>query len=226
LRSAKPWQKSLMSSPSDESMEDDFRNHLWKGHYLGGSIADVMMHVPVDPVFAKRNDEVTIFGPYHHETVVMVYNPLQVGRTRTLDGFINHKIGVEILTLPSDYLLSAFGGRLQENVVHFRTVAQAAQALRQGQVAGVMAPRGELEAALGHELGEYSIGTMPIPGIPRTSWDIGRAVKSDNGALASALGKAISELRRDGTIQQIFAEYGISHKQPQTSVFKTAANNC
>lgn len=209
--------------PADESMADDFRNQLWKGHYLGGGVADVMVHVPVDSEYAKRNDQVLILGPYHQETIVVARDPRRLGNTRTLDGFITEKIGVELLTLPSEYLLSAFGGRLQENVVHYRSVAQAAEALRRGEVAGVMAPRGELEAALGSGRAGFAVGPMPMPGVRRTRWDLGLAVKADRRALASALETAMSELRSNGTVERIFQEYGISYSPPDRAVLTANA---
>ena len=33
---------------ADEDMNDDLRNMVWKGHYLGTQPADLMLHVPVD----------------------------------------------------------------------------------------------------------------------------------------------------------------------------------
>ncbi|HSF47431.1 MAG TPA: amino acid ABC transporter substrate-binding protein, partial [Burkholderiales bacterium] len=47
----------------DESVEDDLRNAVWKGHYLGGGVADVMLHAPVDPEYARRIEKVRLFGP-------------------------------------------------------------------------------------------------------------------------------------------------------------------
>ena len=41
-----------------EDMNDDLRNMVWKGHYLGTQPSDVMMHVPVDEHLAKANDKV------------------------------------------------------------------------------------------------------------------------------------------------------------------------
>ena len=38
---------------ADEDMDDDLRNMVWKGHYLRGDPANVMMRVPVDPILAK-----------------------------------------------------------------------------------------------------------------------------------------------------------------------------
>ena len=42
------------------------------------------------------------------------------------------------LVLADNFLLSVLNGRLRENVVHFRTVAQAVAALKEGSVAAVM----------------------------------------------------------------------------------------
>ena len=60
---------------ADEDMNDDLRNMVWKGHYLGTQPADVMMHVPVDELLARANDKVRIFGSYHRETLALARNP-------------------------------------------------------------------------------------------------------------------------------------------------------
>ena len=61
-----------------EDMNDDLRNMVWKGHYLGALPSDVMMHVPVDEYLARANDKVRIFGAYHRETLAMARNPERV----------------------------------------------------------------------------------------------------------------------------------------------------
>ena len=66
---------------ADETIEDDLRNAVWKGHYLtrrdlGRRIADIMMRVPYDPKFARmidgygqmKNEMVVMFGPYHQRS--------------------------------------------------------------------------------------------------------------------------------------------------------------
>ena len=39
---------TLLAFDADENMDDDLRNMVWKGHYLGFGPADVMLQVPVD----------------------------------------------------------------------------------------------------------------------------------------------------------------------------------
>src|SRR3954463_4438687 len=53
-----------------ESVDDDLRNIVWKGHYLWkGKLADVMMHVPVDPDLARKNPQGRIVPPYFRDRV-------------------------------------------------------------------------------------------------------------------------------------------------------------
>ena len=40
-------QLSLLPFAAGENMEDDLRNMVWRGHYLGFGPADVLLHVPV-----------------------------------------------------------------------------------------------------------------------------------------------------------------------------------
>ena len=198
---------------ADESVEDDFRNQIWKGHYLGGGTADVMMHAPTDPEFAARNDQVRILAPYYEEEIVVARGQ-RLKQARNLDAFLADKIGVEQLTLSSYYLLTAFGGGMRESAVHFKSVGDAVEALRQGEVAAVLAPRGEIEGALGKGADKYYIGPMPMPGLHRSRWDLGLAVKSDHVKLAAAIEKAMVELRDDGTIRQIFSRSGLTYRPP------------
>ncbi len=201
---------------ADESVEDDFRNQIWKGHYLGGGTADVMMHAPVDPEFARRNDQVRVFAPYFEEELV-VARGLRRKEARTLDVFLDDRVGVEQLTLSSYFLLSAFGGGMRENAVHFKSIGNAVEALRQGEVAAVLGPRGEIEGALGKDAVKFHMGPMPMPGLHRTRWDLGLAVNSDHDDLAAALEQAMSELRDDGTIARIFTRSGLTYRSPSVT---------
>src|SRR3954464_11800596 len=71
----------FMELTADENMDDDLRNAVWKGHYLGGGVADVMMHVPVNRVFEQRNDLVAIFGAYQRETFAVARDPSKISET-------------------------------------------------------------------------------------------------------------------------------------------------
>ena len=204
----------IVSFKADEDMNDDLRNMVWKGHYLGTRPADVMMHVPVDPGLAQANDNVRIFGPYHHESLAMARDPARVPAPHgsaavALEVFTREKIGVEGATLADSFLLGALRGRLRDNVVHFRSLTEAAKALSNGTVAAVLAPRAELEAALPDDK-RLVIDEARIAELGVGRWPLGMAVKAEAVALAAALTRALAELKQDGTVATIFKRHGIT----------------
>ncbi|MBP6188589.1 MAG: transporter substrate-binding domain-containing protein [Azonexus sp.] len=202
---------------ADEDMNDDLRNMVWKGHYLGTQPSDVMMHVPVDEYLARSNDKVRIFGAYHVETLALARNPERVPKPLSgsaavaLEIFTREKIGVETASLADSFLLGVLNGRLRENVVHYKTVADAAKGMAEGKVAAILAPRAELEAATKGQ-GNLVLESPKFPELKVDSWPLGMAVKVEDQALAEAIGSALGSLRNDGTIAAIFKRYGISHQ--------------
>ncbi len=202
---------------ADEDMSDDLRNMVWKGHYLGAQPSDVMMHVPVDEYLARANDKVRIFGAYHRETLALARSPERIPKPPSgsaavaLEVFTREKIGVETTSLADSFLLSVLNGRLRDNVVHFKTVAEAARAMTEGRVSAVLAQRAELEAALQGQT-RMVIDTPHLPELKMDGWPLGMAVKVEDQALAEAIGAALAELKRDGSIAAIFKRYGISHQ--------------
>ncbi|MDP3438935.1 MAG: transporter substrate-binding domain-containing protein [Azonexus sp.] len=200
---------------ADEDMNDDLRNMVWKGHYLGTQPADVMLHVPVDENLARANDKVRIFGAYHRETLALARNPdivpaLAGSAAVALEIFTREKIGVETASLADSFLMGALSGRLRDNVVHFKTVGDATKGLLDGRIAAILAPRAELESAL---LGQtrFPIDASRFAELKVDSWPLGMAVKVEDAALAEAIGAALADLKRDGSLAAIFKRHGISY---------------
>lgn len=202
---------------SDEAMEDDLRNAIWKGHYLGGGTADVMLHVPVNDDFAEENDQVIIFGAYLREEMAIAHDLERIPRLSTLMFFISEStIGVELETIGDMYLTRAEGGRLMQNIRRFRTREGACEALLAGEVNAFMAPRLQLEHCLqGNE--RFAVSQVPVA-VGLFAWDVGMAVKEDYPELASALEEALQGLREDGTLDEIFAAHGLSPADPLRQV--------
>lgn len=207
----------VVAYPADEDMNDDLRNMVWKGHYLGTQPADVMMHVPVDINLAKANDKVRIFAPYHRETIALARNPERVPKAPqgsaavALEVFTREKIGVETTSMADSFLLSVMNGRLRDQVVHYKTVAEAVVGMSQGQVSAVLATRGELEAALAGQ-SVFRLDTVRMPELPTEGWPLGMAVKVEADSLANAIGAALADLKRDGSLAEIFKKYGVTHQ--------------
>jgi ABC-type amino acid transport substrate-binding protein len=201
---------------ADEDMNDDLRNMVWKGHYLGTQPADLMMHVPVDTHLAKANDKVRIFGAYHREALGVARDTVRIqpfsgSAAVALEIFTREKIGVETATLADSFLLGVLNGRLRENVVHFKNVAEAAQALQRGDVAAVLAPRSELEAALANQ-SKFTVETANLSELKVSGWPLGMAVKVEENELADAVVAALADLKREGVVADIFKRHGITYQ--------------
>ena len=201
---------------ADEDMNDDLRNMVWKGHYLGTQPADVMMHVPVDEHLARQNDKVRIFAPYHRETIAVARDPAKVQKlvgsaAVALEVFTREKVGVEIATLSDHFLLAALNGRLRENVAHFKSHTEAAKALANGQIAAIMGPRIELEAVMQGQ-SKFVVDAVEMPELRVSGWSLGMAVKAEEMELAAALTRAVSELKADGTLAAIFKRHNATYQ--------------
>lgn len=197
-----------------ENMADDLRNMVWKGHYIDNRISHVMLHVPVDKVLMEKNPQVRIFAPYYNEQIAVLRSLSQVPVFLGLEAFTRIKIGVEGDSLPHQYLVGSLGGRFAENVVQFKTVHLAVDALKAGKLGAVMASRAQMEAAAGVipktlEMTEFSGVGMSVH-----EWDLGLAVKKENTELATALEQAMLSLKADGTLQKLFVKYSVSYQKP------------
>lgn len=204
---------------ADEDMKDDLRNMVWKGHYLGGRVADAMLHVPVDPYLARNNPQVKILAPYHREQIALARDPRRIPRVENLarlEVFAREKIAVERASLPDDFLSTVWRGRLRENVMRYRTVTEAVRALAAGEVAAVLAPRSEIEGAL--EGTQTPVEVAPFQArsgsLLLTGWVLGLAVRGQLTELAAALEGAMGALRRDGTVERIFRSHRITYVAP------------
>jgi ABC-type amino acid transport substrate-binding protein len=76
---------SLLPFNADENMNDDLRNMVWRGHYLGFGPADVLLHVPVDRPLMDGNPRVQIFAPYYRERLMIARDLKAVPRMDSLD---------------------------------------------------------------------------------------------------------------------------------------------
>ena len=211
-------QPQIVEFPADEDMKDDLRNMVWRGHYLGTKPGDVMLHVPVDTHFASVNPQVRIFAPYHLETLALARLPERVPQpsntvAESFEVFTTEKIGVELDTHSSDFLLHILDGRLKPNIVHFPSLAAAVEAMRRGEIAAAMGTRTELEGAIGGGT-DIALDPLSMPELRIRPWPLGMAIRQDSDRLADALSKALAELQRSGALAKIFADHGVSHRLP------------
>jgi len=205
----------IKAYPDADSVDGDLRNIIWRGHPLWRErLADVMMHVPVDPRLQAKNEQVIIVAPYFRERLVVARNRNVIPQLVTLEVFSREKIGVQVETAEDMYLMQSFGGLLRQNVVHFGSTLDAATALRKNELAAVMGRQTHIEAGLEGAVASFAIAQVATPGMNVSGWDVGVAVKADNPELAAAIEKATAELREDGTIERIFTKRGLTYRLP------------
>ncbi len=198
---------------SDESMDDDLRNMVWKGHYLGWGPADLMLHVPVSRELMSANPRVTIFSPYMAERLAVAYRKDRIPNLDSFAPFASELVGTETASISSFLLLSAEGGKYKQNVRHYRQAKMAVAALKAGELAAVMALRSEVDAGLKNDPA-FAIADAPIPQNDRTHWAIGMAVSKENQPLAEAVASAMNQLREEGVLSRLFAKYGVTWRAP------------
>lgn len=208
----------------DETLDDDLRNNIWKGHYLAKRrIADVMLRVPYDKQYAYRrdstgeviNDQVVMFAPYQQEQWQIAFDPDDIESVETIAVFQYHPIGVEIDTLPATYLTSAFAGQLRDNTHHFANISQAFKAMADDEVSAVMGMRAEIDHELGiHSGRDFEAAGNGFPGMGRQAWDVGMAVKHTHRQLGYAIEEIVDRMVREGEIAEIFERHGLRYGMP------------
>lgn len=211
---------NLIQQTADENVDDDLRNAIWKGHYLERTVADVMLHVPYDKVLEKRNELVVLFGPYMKEEMVAARHIKTMGKDASLALFRYEKIAVELDSLADLYLSGVFGGSVRANILHFKTQEAAGQAILNGLAPGTMGPRAQVEHSLLKHISEYDVGVVPTPGLVKSNWLIGAAIKTNYRQLGYAVGDIIGNLVRSGEMATIFSNHGITHSAPSADFYQ------
>lgn len=199
---------ALLPFPAGENLGDDLRNMVWKGHYLGYGPADLMLHVPIDRVLMNENPQVTIFAPYHTETVRLVRNIASVPQYNGLPSMAGKKIGVEKIAIAAIVLLGEENGRYREDIKIYPTAVEALEKLKAGELDGVLANRSEIESVLRNDP-RFEMREVAFQRLPRKGWTVGMAVKKDNLPLAKLLQDATDELFASGEMTKIFAKHGV-----------------
>jgi len=201
---------SLLPFQADENMDDDLRNMVWKGHYLGFGPADVMLHVPVAAPLMEANPQVRIFAPYWRDRVMIARRTDQLPHLETLAQLNGKSVAVPGQTLAGWLMIGADGGAYKQQLTTtFKDGVEAAQALKRGEFAAAAGLQSELESVLGGDP-RFVITPLPTVSNSRDGWAVGLAVKKDAGELATALQGAVDGLITDKRMQQIFSKGNVA----------------
>jgi ABC-type amino acid transport substrate-binding protein len=204
---------SLLPFNAGDDLGDDLRNMVWKGHYLGYGPADVMLHVPVDRMLMNANPQVTIFAPYHVETVRLVRSARAIPSFDGLASLAGKRIGVEKVSIAGMVMLGEGNGRFRDQVHIYPSAIEALQQLKGGALDAVLATRSEIESVMRGDPA-FPVQEVGFERLPRAGWAIGMAVRKDNVELARRLQAALNEMAASGELKAIFAKYGVQVVKP------------
>ncbi len=208
---------ALLPFDAGENMNDDLRNMVWRGHYLGYGPADVMLNVPADKYLMQQNRQVVIFSPYMRQIPVLLHATKALAQVNSTDDLKGHKLAAERGTGTASALIGPGNGLLSSQVSLFNTGVEAAQAVLRGEVDGAYVLRSQAEAAIALDKSKQ-VGTLmsalTLNGLPENGWPIGMAIKSSFKDLGGALEAAMKELRASGELLSLFAQQGMTLTTP------------
>ncbi|CAN5368399.1 transporter substrate-binding domain-containing protein [soil metagenome] len=199
-----------------EDVDEDLRTIVWKGPATGGTLSDVMMHVPYDRTFALRNDRAVIVAPYYREGFALACNG-DVDCEVPPPQFKGKKLVAELDSIPDFYLSGSFGGVLRSDVTHVPSGMAALLQVRDGKSDVAMATRAQVEHALLTGKDRLVARKGPLPALSSPGWDIALAVKDDSRDLGDHIEGIVTDFKKDGTIDAILKKYGVTPRSPLSS---------
>jgi len=209
-------QLALLPFDAGENMNDDLRNMVWKGHYLGYGPADVMIHVPVDRYLMNENKQVLIFGAYVREHLVVLHNAEKIANVENPEDLQGKTIAVEKGSGAASAMMGYRGGLLRDKVSIFKDGVDAAKMVTSGQFDAAFVSRAQAESAVhaAANKGRWVLSSVSLPGVMPAGWPLGLAVKADNKQLATALDDALASLRQSGELLALFQSHGLTLAAP------------
>ena len=201
---------SMMPFNADENMNDDLRNMVWRGHYLGFGPADVLLHVPVDKPLIDETPQARIFAPYCRERVVIARRLDRLPQLDALSALGDAKVAVSGQTLAGWLMIGADAGAYRNQLdTQSKDGAEAARALQRGEVAAAAGLGSEMESVLRGDA-RFAIAPLPSPRTQRNGWAVGMAVKKDATDLAQALQAAVNGMADSGRLRKIFESANVA----------------
>lgn len=209
---------SLLPFDAGENMNDDLRNMVWRGHYLGYGPADVMLQVPADRFLANGNPQVTIMAPYMRQSNVLLHDSRRLAAAATPEDLKGLPLAAERGAGAASVLMGYGGGLLRNQVSIYPSGVEAAQAVIDGKAAAAFVLRAQAEAALFQR--KATVDQFPLSklnlnnGIADTGWPVGMAIKAAHKDLGTALDTAMKSLRDSGELLAMFKQHGLTLTAP------------
>lgn len=208
---------SLLPFDAGENMNDDLRNMVWRGHYLGYGPADVMLQVPVDKYLMQKNRQVMVLAPYMRQSLVLLHDTRRLADVAAPEDLKGLPLAAERGAGAASALMGYGGGLLRTQVGIYNTGVDAVQAVIDGKAVAAYVTRAQAESVLArHEpqRGNYRLSRLVLSGVPDNGWPVGMAIKAEHRALGQALEAALQALRNSGELLAIFKQQGMTLTAP------------
>ncbi|WP_210530274.1 substrate-binding periplasmic protein [Rubellimicrobium arenae] len=201
---------------SGETLEADLRYQVWQGQPTAGAendVANAMLHVPYDSVFACRVEQVVFTGQAYRERLAIAYREDAYPDDPPTPAYFRFDlVGVQNDTISDFYLASFPGGQINANIRRYPTMAAGMAALSRGEVNAAMGPRAQLEWGAGEGV---RVHEPPLPGLAVGDWTVGLAVHMSHRDLGYAVDDAIAAGLADGRIPALFGDLGLTFEPPE-----------
>lgn len=208
---------ALLPFDAGERMNDDLRNMVWRGHYLGYGPADIMLHVPVDKALMLENRQTLIFAPYMRQVQVLLHDTRKLPQVNGPDDLKGQTLAAERGTGMASVLMGQNNGALREQVALYNSGVEAAKAVINGQASAAYVLRSQAESAVAltsPKPAHLAFTGMPLEGIPANGWPLGLAIKADSKDLGQAIEVAFQNLRSSGELLAMFRQRGMTLTAP------------
>jgi ABC-type amino acid transport substrate-binding protein len=204
---------SLLAVPAGETIGDDLRNAVWRGHYLGWGPADVMLHVPMERPLIEAHPQVDVFGAYYRERVMLAWDRERGPLPDAAASLRGQRLAVAAQSLAGALLAGADGGMLRDSLVTtFGDGVLAARAMLGGQAVCAAGHASELESVLRVDTAtrdRYEIAPLPLPRAPRNGWVVGCAVKRGADDLARVIQDRLIAMTAGPALRELFARHAV-----------------
>jgi len=208
---------ALLPFDAGENMNDDLRNMVWRGHYLGYGPADVMLQVPVDRYLMNENRQALIFAPYMRQVPTLLFDARRVADVRSPEDLKGLPLAVERGAGQASLLMGYGGGLLRNQVSVHLSGPAAAQQVIEGKAAAAYVTRAQAEsvlAALNPRPDHFRLTELVLGNIPDRGWPVGMAIKASHKELGQALEQAMQQMRSSGELLSLFRQQGLTLTAP------------
>lgn len=208
---------ALLPFDAGENMNDDLRNMVWRGHYLGYGPADVMLQVPVDRYLINENRQALIFAPYMRQVPVLLFDARKLAEVRTPEDLKGLPLAAERGAGQASLLMGYGGGLLRNQVSIQPSGPAAAQQVVEGKAVAAYVTRAQAEsvlAALSPRPDHFKLTELVLGNIPDRGWPVGMAIKAGNKDLGQAIETAMQQLRSSGELLALFQKQGLTLTAP------------